>query len=203
VHVYRYVTEATFDAYLWQTIENKQKFISQIMTSKSPARTCEDADESVLSYAEVKALCAGNPLIRQKMDLDVEVGKLKIAKSGHQNNIYTLQNQLRKKYPESIKSTRERIEGLKRDEALSAETRKTEKFPGLDLGGAKYDEKDAAGKALTELCKGVTTYTPMKLGTYRGFEASVKYNDFERAPELILKGEMAIQSFSATALLET
>jgi hypothetical protein len=189
VHVYRYVTEGTFDSYLWQTVEVKQRFISQIMTSKSPARSCEDVDESVLSYAEVKALCAGNPLIKQKMDLDVEVGKLKIAQSSHQNNIYTLQDQLRKRYPELVKSTEARIEGLKKDEALSAKTRGAEKFPGLDLLSVRYEEKGAAGEALTELCKTATASSPLRFGSYRGFEMSARFNEIKQAPELTLKGE--------------
>jgi N12 class adenine-specific DNA methylase len=191
VHVYRYVTSGTFDSYLWQTIEVKQRFISQIMTSKSPARSCEDVDESVLSYAEVKALCAGNPLIKQKMDLDVEVGKLKIAQSSHQNNIYTLEDQLRKRYPELIKSTEERIEGLKKDEELSAKTRGAETFPGLDLVGVRYEDKDAAGKALTELCKTATIHSPLQLGSYRGFEMTARYNEIRQAPEITLKGNIS------------
>jgi hypothetical protein len=161
------------------------------MTSKSPARSCEDVDESVLSYAEVKALCAGNPLIKEKMDLDVEVSKLKIAKSGHQNNVYTLEDQLSKKYPALIKSTEKNIEGLKKDEVLSVKTRGAEKFPGLDLIAGRYEEKDAAGKALTELCKAATAYTSLRLGSYRGFEMSARYNEIRQAPEVTLKGEMS------------
>jgi hypothetical protein len=191
VHVYRYVTTGTFDSYLWQTVETKQRFISQVMSSKSPARSCEDVDESVLSYAEVKALCAGNPLIKEKMDLDVEVGKLKIAQSSHQSNIYTLQDQLRKKYPELIKSTEEYIEGLEKDEALSAKTKGAEKFPGLDLVGVRYEEKDAAGKALTELCQTATAHSSLPLGSYRGFEMSARYSEIRGASEITLKGEIS------------
>ncbi|GHV36494.1 hypothetical protein FACS1894187_11180 [Synergistales bacterium] len=191
VHIYRYVTEATFDAYLWQTVENKQKFISQIMTSKSPARSCEDVDESVLSYAEVKALCAGNPLIREKMDLDVDVTKLKIAKSSHQNNIYALQDKLRKEYPNQIRFTESCIEGLEKDEAKSTLTRKSETFPGIDIVGRKYTEKEDAGKALTEFAKTVKTFTSDYIGNYRGFEMFVKYNDVKQSPEITLKCEMS------------
>jgi hypothetical protein len=125
------------------------------------------------------------------MDLDVEVSKLKIAKSGHQNNVYTLEDQLRKKYPALIKSTEKNIEGLKKDEVLSVKTRGAEKFSGLDLIAGRYEEKDAAGKALTELCKTATAYTSLRLGSYRGFEMSARYNEIRQAPELTLKGEIS------------
>jgi hypothetical protein len=184
----------TFDAYLWQTIENKQRFISQIMTSKSPARTCEDVDESVLSYAEIKALCTGNPKIREKMDLDVQVGKLKLAKSSHQSAIYSLQDKLRKDYPHYIKQTKERLDGLKQDEELSAMTRASESspgFPGMTVMGRTYTDKESAGKALMEIAGTATAYSPISLGEYRGFKMSATYNEAKEAPEVMLKGQIS------------
>jgi hypothetical protein len=191
VHVYRYLCEGTFDSYLWQTVENKQKFIAQIMTSKSPARSCEDMDESVLSYAEVKALCAGNPLIKEKMTLEVETGKLRMAKSSHQSNVYALQDKLRKQYPASVKYAEERLRGLKLDEATSARTKGLEEFPGMEIMGSHYAKRDEAAEALHKICSGVTSFAPMNLGSYRGFEMSVKLSDFNRMPEITLKGEMS------------
>jgi N12 class adenine-specific DNA methylase len=191
VHVYRYVTEGTFDSYLWQTVENKQKFIAQIMTSKSPARSCEDMDESVLSYAEVKALCAGNPLIKEKMTLEVEAGKLRMAKSSHESNIYALQDKLRKQYPTSIKYAEERLKGLKQDEELGAKTRGLEEFPGMEIMGARYAKRDEAAEALNKICSGVASSIPANLGSYRGFSMSVKLSDFYRKPEITLKGEIS------------
>ncbi|MDR0764291.1 MAG: helicase C-terminal domain-containing protein, partial [Synergistaceae bacterium] len=191
VHIYRYLSEGTFDSYLWQTIENKQKFIAQIMTSKSPARSCEDMDESVLSYAEIKALCAGNPLIKEKMTLEVETGKLRMAKSSHQNNVYGLQDKLRKQYPASVKFAEERLKGLKHDEELSAKTREAEEFPGMEIMGARYAKRDEAAEALDKICSGVASSTPANLGEYRGFAMSVKLSDFYRKPEITLKGEMS------------
>ncbi|GHV28521.1 hypothetical protein FACS1894167_05720 [Synergistales bacterium] len=187
VHVYRYVTEGTFDSYLYQALENKQKFISQIMTSKSPMRSCEDIDESVLSYAEVKALAAGNPEIREKMALDVEVAKLKMAKSSHQNNIYTLQDKLNKHYPTSIKLVESSIERLQQDEKLAAKT-KGEEFPGMEIMGKRYFKRDTAAEALHKLCKGIASFIPTDLGEYRGFEMSVRLSDIYKMPEVTLKG---------------
>jgi hypothetical protein len=161
------------------------------MTSKSPARSCEDMDESVLSYAEVKALCAGNPLIKEKMTLEVETGKLKMAKSSHENNVYGLQDKLRKQYPVSIKYAEERLRGLKRDEELSAKTRGLEEFPGMEIMGARYAKRDEAAEALSKICSGVASYTPEGLGEYRGFSMSVKLSDLHKRPEITLKGEIS------------
>ena len=189
VHIYRYVTQGTFDAYLYQTIENKQKFISQIMTSKNPARSCEDVDESVLSYAEVKALASGDPRIREKMELDVEVAKLKMAKSEYQNNVYSLQDRLRKHFPAAILREEESIAALRQDEELALRSKEGEgkKFPGMTLLGITYEDKKEAGGALLQLC-GAAGAKPLLLGEYRGFEMSVRYKESIRAPEITLKG---------------
>ncbi|MDR1732359.1 MAG: DEAD/DEAH box helicase family protein [Synergistaceae bacterium] len=187
-HVYRYSTRGTFDSYLWQTLEVKQRFISQIMSSKSPVRSCEDVDESVLSYAEVKALCAGNPLIAEKMNLDVQVAKLKMAKASHQKTVYELETRLKNNFPSWIQHVEKSIESLKADEERSAKTRDSEQFPGMTLMGKTCESREEAGKALTELCRAATPYTVLPLGEYRGFEMSVRYNEPEKAPEVTLKG---------------
>ena len=146
VYVYNYVTEGTFDAYLWQTLENKQKFISQIMTSKSPMRSCDDVDEQALSYAEVKALCAGDPRIREKMDLDVQVAKLKVLRSDYQNQKYRLEDKLLKHYPEEIQKAKNRIAALKNDAQIAdAHPQDKENFCGMTIKGMVFDEKKAAG----------------------------------------------------------
>ena len=142
VKVFNYVTEGTFDAYLWQTLENKQRFISQIMTSKSPVRSCEDVDEQALSYAEIKALCAGNPLIKEKMDLDVQVAKLKVLKADHQSQKFRLQDKLLTKFPADIQETNAHIAGLKADAQLAAaHPQGKEEFCGMTIRGVTYDEK--------------------------------------------------------------
>jgi hypothetical protein len=168
------------------------------MTSKSPARSCDDVDESVLSYAEIKALCAGNPLIREKMDLDVQVSKLKMARSEHQHNVYELQDKLKKHFPAWIRHTEKNIKALRQDEALAAETRaaggndeKTEKkFPGMTLMEKEYSDKKEAGETLTKLCAAAGS-SPLPLGTYRGFEMSVKRYEHLDEVELTLKGKVA------------
>ena len=154
VYVYNYVTEGTFDAYLWQTLENKQKFISQIMTSKSPMRSCDDVDEQALSYAEVKALCAGDPRIREKMDLDVQVAKLKVLRSDYQNQKYRLEDKLLKHYPEEIQKAKNRIAALKNDAQIAdAHPQDKENFCGMTIKGMVFDEKKAAGERLMLACK--------------------------------------------------
>ncbi|GHV56796.1 hypothetical protein FACS1894216_20980 [Synergistales bacterium] len=150
-------------------------------------RSCEDIDESVLSYAEVKALAAGNPEIREKMTLDVEVAKLKMAKSSHRNNIYSLQDKLNKHYPTSIKLVESSIERLQQDETLAAKT-KGEEFPGMEIMGKRYSKRDTAAEALHKLCKGIASFIPTDLGEYRGFEMSVRLSDIYKMPEVTLKG---------------
>ncbi|MGM9625954.1 MAG: helicase-related protein, partial [Eubacteriales bacterium] len=192
VHIYRYVTEATFDAYLWQTIENKQKFISQIMTSKSPVRACDDIDEATLSYAEVKALCAGDPRIKEKMDLDVEVSKLKLLKSNHQSQQYRMQDDIMKHYPEKIESYKHVIAGLETDkQTAESHPHPTDGFAGMDVKGDFLTDKDNAGAAILEACKDAKGLEPVSVGSYRGFAMSLTLEDFGRDYILTLKGEMS------------
>lgn len=170
VHIYRYVTEATFDAYLWQTIENKQKFISQIMTSKSPVRACDDIDEATLSYAEVKALCAGDDRIREKMDLDIEVSKLKLLKANHQSQQFRMQDDIARHYPEKIENYKQVIAGLEKDNNTAVSSpHPTDGFCGMKLNGSFYADKEEAGKAILDSCKSVTGAEPVSVGSYRGF----------------------------------
>jgi len=192
VHIYRYVTEATFDAYLWQTIENKQKFISQIMTSKSPVRACDDIDEATLSYAEVKALCAGDPRIKEKMDLDVEVAKLKLLKSNHQSQQFRMQDDIMKHYPEKIESYKHIITGLEIDkQTVESRPHPADGFAGMDVKGDFLTDKDNAGAAILEACKDVKGLEPVPIGSYRGFAMSITVEDFGRQYILILKGELS------------
>ena len=224
VRVYRYVTEGTFDAYLWQTVENKQKFISQIMTSKSPVRSCEDVDEAALSYAEIKALCAGDPRIKERMELDVDVSKLKIMKAAHQSKQYELEDNLLKHFPEQIRQYQGYIEGLNADMKTLAEhphptiikeiaapapaaegqaegtepvepaapavvaREVSQGFAGMVIKGTVFEDREAAGAALIEVCKGIKDTTPVEIGSYRGFSMSVSMPFFKH--ELLLKGEM-------------
>ena len=189
VHVCRYVTEATFDAYLWQTIENKQKFISQIMTSKSPVRSCEDVDEAALSYAEIKALCAGDPRIKERMELDVEVNKLKIMKASHQSQQYRLQDRLIKYFPEQIAAKEAVLAALQKDRATAENNRQPkEGFIGMEIGGITYHEKDKAGAALLEKCKSYVSLEPTKIGSYRGFNTYLSREGFQQELTLTLKG---------------
>ena len=165
VYIYRYVTKDSFDAYLWQTLENKQKFISQIMTSKSPVRSCEDVDEMALSYAEIKALCAGDPRIREKMDLDIEVARLRLMKADHESNRFHLEDQVRKTFPRQIKQCQERIEGYLRDmDGLAAHPLPEKDFVGMTVDGTYYSVKEKAGSALIEFCKKHFTTDPIELG---------------------------------------
>ena len=216
VHVFRYVTEGTFDAYLWQTIEKKQQFISQIMTSKSPARTCEDVDESALSYAEIKALCAGDPRIKERMELDVDVSRLKIMKSAHQSKQFQMEDQLLKYFPEQIVQYQGFIKGLEADMKTLAEhphpmvvkekpvlaqeakpdtadtpapaAEVTQGFAGMVVQGITFTDKQEAGKAVLSALKEITSGELTEIGSYRGFTLSTEVSGFQR--ELVLKGEM-------------
>ena len=192
VYVYNYVTEGTFDAYLWQTPENKQKFISQIMTSKSPMRSCDDVDEQALSYAEVKALCAGDPRIREKMDLDVQVAKLKVLRSDYQNQKYRLEDKLLKHYPEEIQKAKNRIAALKNDAQIAdAHPQDKENFCGMTIKGMVFDEKKAAGERLMLACKEMPNADMMLLGTYRGFELNIRFDSFKNEHQIVLRGELS------------
>ena len=191
VHVYRYVTEGTFDAYLWQTVENKQKFISQIMTSKSPVRSCDDVDETALSFAEIKALCAGDPRIKERMDLDVEVSKLKLMKADHQSKQYRLEDQLLKYFPEEIEKYKGFIQGFKADlETLAAHPHPEDGFAGMEIRGDVLTDKENAGAALLDACKEVKGSEPVQIGSYRGFTMSVEFSAWKQEYTLLLKGQM-------------
>ncbi|KPU45061.1 RNA polymerase-associated protein RapA [Oxobacter pfennigii] len=214
VYIYRYATEGTFDAYLWQTVENKQKFISQIMTSKSPVRACEDVDETALSYAEIKALCAGNPLIKEKIDLDIEVARLRLLRADHQSQHYRLEDDLLKYYPESIEAAKGRITGAGKDlerynanlpkapaavpEASSPQADMAEgtapappPFPTMTVLGTAYTEKETAAKALLEACKTVTGKEAVKIGSYLGFDLNLSFDSFYKKFNLTMKGELS------------
>ena len=191
VHVYRYVTEGTFDAYLWQTVENKQKFISQIMTSKSPVRSCDDVDETALSFAEIKALCAGNPRIKERMDLDVEVSRLKLMKADHQSKQYRLEDQLLKYFPEEIEKHKGFIKGFESDmEVLAAHPHPEDGFAGMEIRGDLLTDKENAGAALLDACKEVKTSDPVQIGSYRGYAMSVEFSAWKQEYTLLLKGQM-------------
>ena len=191
VHVYRYVTEGTFDAYLWQTVENKQKFISQIMTSKSPVRSCDDVDETALSFAEIKALCAGDPRIKERMDLDVEVSKLKLMKADHQSKQYRLEDQLLKYFPEEIEKHKGFIQGFEADlETLATHPHPEDGFAGMEVRGDTLTDKENAGAALLDACKEIKNSEPVQIGSYRGFAMSVFFDAWRQEYTLLLKGKM-------------
>ena len=191
VHVCRYVTEGTFDAYLWQTVENKQRFISQIMTSKSPVRSCEDVDATALSFAEIKALCAGDPRIKERMDLDVEVSKLKILKAAHQSKQFQLEDNLLKYFPEQIKENTGFIRGLEADlQTLAAHPLPKEGFVGMEIRGDKLTDKENAGAALLDACKEFKGKEPVQIGSYRGFSMSIAFDPIWQRYTLTLKGQM-------------
>ena len=191
VHVYRYVTEGTFDAYLWQTVENKQKFISQIMTSKSPVRSCDDVDETALSFAEIKALCAGDPRIKERMDLDVDVARLKLMKADHQSKQYRLEDQLLKTFPEEIEKNKGFIAGLETDmKTLAEHPHPEDGFAGMEVRGDTLTDKENAGAALLDACKEVKGADPVPVGSYRGFTMSVSFDAFRQEYMLLLKGQM-------------
>ena len=190
VKVFNYVTEGTFDSYLFQTLENKQRFISQIMTSKSPVRSCEDVDEQALSYAEIKALCAGNPLIKEKMDLDVQVAKLKVLKADHQSQKFRLQDKLLTKFPADIRETNAYIAGVKADAQLAAaHPQVQEGFCGMTIKGVTYDEKKTAGERLVLACSELPNAEEKVIGSYRGFELSLRFDTFRSEYQAILKGQ--------------
>ena len=191
VHIYRYVTESTFDAYLWQTVENKQKFISQIMTSKSPVRSCEDVDETALSYAEIKALCAGDKRIKEKMDLDVDVARLKLMKASHQSQQFRLEDNLLRHFPEQIRQNESFVEGFTADmQTLAEHPHPTDGFAGMEVKGDLLTDKDNAGAAILEAFKDAEGMEPVPIGSYRGFAMSLTVEDFGRDFILTLKGKM-------------
>ena len=192
VYVYNYVTESTFDAYLYQTLENKQKFISQIMTSKSPMRSCDDIDEQSLSYAEVKALCAGDPRIREKMDLDVQVAKLKVQRGDFQNQKYRLEDKLLKTFPEEIQKQKTRIAALQQDSQIAAtHPQDKENFCGMTIKGMVYDDKKAAGERLLLARQEMPNADMMLLGTYRGFELNIRFDSFKNEHQAVLRAELS------------
>ena len=191
VKIFRYVTENTFDAYMWQILENKQKFISQIMTSKSPVRACEDVDDTALSYAEIKALATGNPYIKEKMDLDVQVSKLKLLKANHTSQIYRLESDIAKNFPVQISALKERIAGMQVDSQVvkSVDLQDNDTF-AMMVGNVLYEDKKEAGEALIAACAGLKTVsTGGKVGEYHGFTLSASYNMFSNAFELTIKGK--------------
>ncbi len=193
VTIYRYVTESTFDGYLWQTVENKQRFISQIMTSKSPVRSCEDVDETALSYAEIKALCSGDPRIREKMDLDVDVARLRLMKADHQSKQFRLEDQVLKSFPQQMEQYRGYITGYQQDLATLAEhPLPPENFVGLEIKGKHFADKEAAGEAIITACKeAVKTNGEAEIGHYRGLSMTVCYNPFDNQFEMSLRGAMS------------
>ena len=190
VEIFRYVTESTFDSYMWQTIENKQKFISQIMTSKSPVRSCEDVDETALSYAEVKALATGNPYIKEKMDLEVQVSRLKLVKANFLSQRYALEDRILKQMPYEIRATEERIAGYQADIELLRQ-HASEDFPGMTIQGTTYPEKKDAGAAILAACKAKTKPTPEPIGFYRGFELRLEYDVLAKQFRLNIKGKLS------------
>ena len=192
VHIYRYVTESTFDAYLWQTVENKQKFISQIMTSKSPVRSCEDIDEAALSYAEIKALCAGDERIREKMDLDVDVARLRLMKANHQSQQYRLEDNILRHFPAQIEETKGFLSGFEADmKTLEAHPHPKDGFAGMEVKGDFLTDKDNAGAAILEAFKDAKGLEPVPIGSYRGFAMSLTVENFGKDFILTLKGRMS------------
>ena len=192
VHIYRYVTESTFDAYLWQTVENKQKFISQIMTSKSPVRSCEDIDEAALSYAEIKALCAGDERIREKMDLDVDVARLRLMKANHQSQQYRLEDNILRHFPAQIEENKGFLSGFETDmKTLEAHPHPKDGFAGMEVKGDFLTDKDNAGAAILEAFKDAKGLESVPIGTYRGFSMSLTVENFGKDFILTLKGKMS------------
>ena len=189
VHIYRYITENTFDAYLWQTIENKQKFISQIMTSKTPVRVTEDFDESSLNYAEIKALATGDPKIKEKMDLDNEVTKLKMLEANYKSNRYRLEDKVTKFYPEEITKTEKQIETIKKDIGnVEPQGRGENKFTSITIFGEKIFDKKIAGEKLIEAIKTVKINDNKVVGSYRGMDLEVSYNFLTNEHNFSLNG---------------
>ena len=192
VQVYQYVTEGPFDAYLYQTLENKQKFISQIMTSKSPVRSCDDVDEQALSYAEIKALCAGNPLIKEKMDLDIDVARLKVLKADHQSQQYRMEDKLLKYFPAEIEKQTSYIHGFEADiKTVEAHPQIANGFYGMEIMGKAYAEKADAGEILLAACKDTKSADPVPLGSYRGFQMELSFDSFRNEFDVTLKGAVS------------
>lgn len=192
VEIFRYVTEGTFDSYLYQLVENKQKFISQIMTSKLPVRSAEDVDETALSYAEIKALATGNPLIIEKCQLEMDVNKLKILHASHLSQKYALEDKILKDYPQEIKRQNERITGYKADaETVAKHPADKDHFPPMKIGGIFYTEKAEAGKAIIEACKAMTSPDPVALGEYRGFQMILSFDSFAKEYRVTLSGALS------------
>ena len=192
VHIYRYVTESTFDAYLWQTVENKQKFISQIMTSKSPVRSCEDIDEAALSYAEIKALCAGDERIREKMDLDVDVARLRLMKANHQSQQYRLEDNILRHFPAQIEENKGFLSGFEADmKMLEQHPHPKDGFAGMEVKGDLLTDKDNAGAAILEAFKDAKGLESVPIGSYRGFSMSLTVENFGKDFILTLKGKMS------------
>lgn len=192
VQIYQYVTEGTFDAYLYQTLENKQKFISQIMTSKSPVRSCDDVDEQALSYAEIKALCAGNPLIKEKMDLDIDVARLKVLKADHQSQQYRMEDKLLKYFPAEIEKQTGYIRGFEADiQTVTAHPQIAEGFCGMEILGKHYIEKEDAGEMILAACKEMKGTEPIPLGSYRGFQMELSFDSFRHDFDITLKGAVS------------
>ena len=193
VGLYRYVTEGTFDAYCWQLVEGKQKFSSQIMTSKSPVRSCEDVDATALSYAEIKMLAADNPHIKEKMDLDIQVQKLRLLKSNYLSEKYELEDKIIKYYPTTIARTKETIAGLEKDILLAKEHPKPldDTFVGIEVKGVSYSEKAEGGQKIIDACKEMTSPDPIPLGKYRGFDLELSFDTFEKAYQVKIKGSLS------------
>lgn len=192
VEIYRYVTEQTFDAYLYQLVEGKQKFASQIMTSKSPARSADDIDETALSYAEIKMLATGNPLIKEKMDLDLKVNELKVLKSAYLSQKFNLEDAILKIYPAQIAKYNSQISGLEKDIQMAKEHPKTDTFCGMTVLGVSYFEKSKAGLAIINACKTINSSADtINLGEYRGFKTEICFDSFSRIYRFILKGKIS------------
>lgn len=196
VGLYRYVTEGTFDAYCWQLVEGKQKFASQIMTSKSPVRSCEDVDATALSYAEIKMLAADNPHIKEKMDLDIQVQKLRLLKSNYLSEKYELEDKIIKYYPTTIARTKETIAGLEKDISLAKEHPKPldDTFVGIEVKGVSYSEKAEGGQKIIDACKEMTSPDPVPLGKYRGFDLELSFDTFEKAYQIKSRAAFPVPS---------
>ena len=192
VHIYRYVTESTFDSYIFQLVENKQKFIAQIMTSKLPVRSAEDVDETALSYAEIKALATGNPLIIEKCQLEMDVNKLKMLHASHLSQRYALEDKVLKEFPREIKRLTERIAGFKADiETVSKHPADKDHFPPMKIGGIHYAEKADAGRAILEACRAMTSPDPVQLGEYRGFGMILSFDSYSKEYRVTLSGALS------------
>ena len=192
VQVYQYVTEGTFDAYLYQTLENKQRFISQIMTGKSPVRSCEDVDEQALNYAEIKSLCVSDPRIAEKMNLDLEVSRLEMIKSSYLKNKYQLESRIMNYFPAEIQSTIVARDGFEQDiRTVEANPQIKDGFAGMQIGKAMFTDKEQAGTAVLPICHSLKNSEPIHLGSYRGFDMKLAYNSLENEYFITLRGAMS------------